>query len=81
LRHGFLGYDAGGHTSVCSNQIVIIARGGLKVCDAAHSGFVMKKVRRRMPKQKRRGTPGLDNPKISGMRRITTVTQHVAQGI
>jgi len=37
-----------GHTFAFSNPIVIIAHGGWEVCDAAHSGFVMKKVRRQV---------------------------------
>jgi hypothetical protein len=32
-----------GHTSVCSDPIIIIAHGGLEVCDGAHRLFVMKK--------------------------------------
>ncbi len=31
------------HTFGCAHQISIIARGGLDVCDGAHSWFVMKK--------------------------------------
>jgi hypothetical protein len=33
-----------GHTSGRCDPIVIIALGGLGVCDGVHSGFVMKKV-------------------------------------
>jgi len=31
------------HTSGCADQVFIIARGGLDVCDGVHRSFVMKK--------------------------------------
>src|SRR5208337_5239283 len=35
-----------GHTSSCSDQIAIIAHGGLEVCDGAHKWFVTKEISR-----------------------------------
>jgi hypothetical protein len=57
-----------GHTSDCSDQIAIIAHGGLGVCDGAHGSFVMKKV----------NAPAQRKPSLSTVGRATSQTREVA---
>ena len=59
-----------GHTSGCSDQIAIIAHGGLEVCDGAHRWFVTKKIRG--PAQAKLGRATLYN-------RVGVVKRHVDQ--
>jgi len=44
-----------GHTSGFFDPIIIIAHGGLEVCDGAHRSFVMKKVTRAIARVRRKG--------------------------
>jgi hypothetical protein len=47
------------HTSGCADQVFIIARGGVDVCDGAHRCFVMKKGRRRIAELGMLARPGI----------------------
>jgi len=57
-----------GRTSDCSDQIAIIAHGGLGVCDGAHGSFVMKKV----------NAPAQRKPSLSTVGMATSQTREVA---
>ena len=64
-----------GHTSGCSDQIAIIAHGGLGVCDGAHRWFVMKKVRGSAQALRGSGIPGLENRETWGTRPVPVVEE------